>query len=87
MDAKFGKLSIVAGGGPALSLAGDGVWRFPAEVAQVSALVTIVVQNLSAATILPHAIAFWGLRWENLTPQQRCKAMGITWVPTSELPP
>lgn len=55
---------IIAGGshGPALlSLAGDGMWRFPEVTVQVSAPLVLCVRNVSGAPVMLTALAFWGM--------------------------
>ena len=75
MDAKVHNISLVSSvRGPAMPLEGNGVWRFPPEIGQVSTLLSVVVMNLSAARIQPRAIAFWGLPWDRLTPYQKARA-------------
>jgi hypothetical protein len=65
---------LLCAGGPVLPLEGDGVWRFPAALAQVSVQLSIEVSNTWGGPITPRAIAFWGLRWDELTPDQRWRA-------------
>lgn len=48
--------------GPALlSLAGDGVWRFPEVIVQVSAPLVVCVRNVSGAPVMLTSLAFWGM--------------------------
>lgn len=62
VDLKVGHYSLHAGPGPAnVSIAGHGVWRFPAETVQVSQFLTVTLENKSARTAWLGGLAFWGV--------------------------
>ncbi|HKY36493.1 MAG TPA: hypothetical protein VJN18_11175 [Polyangiaceae bacterium] len=62
LDAWIGLDSLIAAmpTGPALALAGEGLWRFVPTVARAGWRMRIMVENKWGGPITPHTVAFWG---------------------------
>jgi hypothetical protein len=85
LDVRVGRLSLVRGLRAGISLAGSGVWRFPAETVQVSQDVSVSVQNNGASAGALAALSFWGVDDAAAYPPafNRGLAQGFVGVPPS----